>query len=96
MNFYNSTVESQSGFSLIELMIALAIASILAAIGIPSYQAYTQRSVIPEATTQLHMLKLQLEQYYQDNRRYSATGTDADCGIAIPAGKIFDVCKLSI
>ncbi len=84
------SVDSQSGFSLIELLLALGIASILAGIAMPIYREYTERTAISEAITQLQQLRLRLEQYYQDNRQYGATGKKTDCGITMPTGKYFD------
>jgi len=69
-----------AGFSLIELMVAVAIAAILAAVAVPSYSEYVMRGRIPEATNGLSTLRVQLEQYYQDNRTYvgaCASGTVA-------------------
>jgi len=69
-----------AGFSLIELMVAVAIAAILAAVAVPSYSEYVMRGRIPEATNGLSALRVQLEQYYQDNRTYvgaCASGTVA-------------------
>lgn len=74
-----------AGFSLIDLMITIVIASVLTAITIPVYRNHMQRTYIVEATSQLLIVKLQLEQYYQDNRRYSAIENESNCGITLPA-----------
>jgi type IV pilus assembly protein PilE len=58
------------GFTLIEVMVTLAIVAILAAIAIPSYQEYVQRSRVTEAFATLSALRVKMEQYYQDNRTY--------------------------
>ncbi len=60
-----------SGFTLVELMIAVAIVGILAAIVIPSYADYVRRGKIAEATSQLASMAVKLEQYFQDNRSYA-------------------------
>jgi type IV pilus assembly protein PilE len=69
-----------SGFTLIELMVTVAIIAILAAIAIPSYTAYITRSKLAEATSALLAMRTKMEQYYQDNRTYvgaCAAGTVA-------------------
>lgn len=58
------------GFTLIELMIAVAVLGILAAVAMPAYSDHITRSRITEATGTLSELRLRLEQYYQDNRTY--------------------------
>jgi type IV pilus assembly protein PilE len=64
------------GFTLIELMITVAIVAILAAIAIPSYTEYVRRGRITEAFAALSGMRVKMEQYYQDNRNY-----DNACGI---------------
>jgi type IV pilus assembly protein PilE len=67
-------MKSSSGFTLIEVMITVAIVSILAAIAIPSYSEYVKRGMIPEATTALSDARVKLEQYFQDNAAHTYTG----------------------
>ncbi len=73
-------MKKHAGFTLIELMIAVGIISILAAIAVPAYTDYVQRGKIAEATSQLATMAVKLEQYFQDNRTYvgaCAAGTTA-------------------
>jgi type IV pilus assembly protein PilE len=63
------------GFTLIEVMITIAIIAILAAIAIPSYSEYVRRGRITEAVSTLSGMRVKMEQYYQDNRNY-----DGACG----------------
>lgn len=58
------------GFTLIELMVVVAIISILATIALPAYTEYVQRGRAAEATSTLADLRVRMEQYYQDNRTY--------------------------
>ena len=58
------------GFTLIELMIAVAVVGILAMIALPSYNDYIRRANISEATAALGTMRTKLEQYFQDNRTF--------------------------
>lgn len=62
----------QQGFTLIEVMITVAIVAILSAIALPAYSEYVLRARITEATNTLSDMRLKMERYYQDNRRYDA------------------------
>lgn len=62
------------GFTLIELMITVAIIGILAAVALPSYKDYVRRGQLPEATSALAALRIKMEQYYQDNRNFGTNG----------------------
>lgn len=60
-----------SGFTLIEVMITVAIVAILASVALPSYRNYVIRGKIPEATANLSAKRVKMEQYFQDNRKYT-------------------------
>ena len=81
-------MKQQRGFTIIELMIAVAIIAILAAIALPAYNDYTQRAKITEAFTALSDFRVRMEQFYQDNRRYDGAGLDG-CGVAGPNSRYF-------
>lgn len=58
------------GFTLIEVMITVAIVAILSMIAIPAYRDYVVRGNVPEATSRLATKQVQMEQWFQDNRTY--------------------------
>ena len=62
------------GFTLIEVLIAIAIVGILTSLALPSYTDYVRRGKITEATAGLANMRVQMEQYFQDNRTYQAGG----------------------
>lgn len=59
-----------AGFTLIEVMVVVAIVAILASVALPSYQDYLRRGNIPEATAGLGQARIAMEQWFQDNRTY--------------------------
>jgi len=65
-------MKTQHGFTLIELMIVVVVVAILSAIALPSYQDYVTRSKIPDAISNLAGKRVQMEQFFQDNRTYLA------------------------
>ena len=67
------------GFTLIELMIVVAIIGILAAIAIPAYQDYTVRSKVTELLNSAGVCKTTVAEYYQSKGAMPATETDAGC-----------------
>jgi type IV pilus assembly protein PilE len=90
------------GFTLIEVMIVVAIVAILAAIALPAYSDHMRRGQVPEAFTYLSDFKVKMEQYFQDNRNYGTTacadGTNAPSwsNFATPQAKYFTfTCTLN-
>ena len=77
-----------SGFTLMEVMITVAIIAILAAVALPNYFDYVTRSKIVEAKTNLADMRTRLEQYFLDNRSFPTGCVPAAAGPA-PATKIY-------
>lgn len=82
-------MKQSRGFTLIELMITVAIIAILAAVALPAYNDYTQRAKLTEGFTGLAEFRVRMEQFYQDNRRYDGAGLGG-CGAITPNSKYFD------
>ena len=59
------------GFTLLELMITVAIVAILAAVALPTYRDYVTRGKLTEAHAALGSQRVRMEQYYQDMRTYT-------------------------
>ena len=72
----------QKGFTLIELMIVVAIIAILAAIAIPAYQDYTIRAQISDGLSLASGSKTAVAEFYQNRGRYP--GGNASAGVALP------------
>ena len=77
---------AQSGFTLVELMIVVIVASILAAYAVPTYRDHALQGRIPEGTSSLSIWRLQMEQYYQDRHNY---GDARACGVSLNASPHF-------
>ena len=76
------------GFTLIEVMITVAVVAIIAAVALPSYIDYATRGKLVEAKTNLSDMRTRLEQYFLDNRAYPDACIAYASG-APPAGNIY-------
>jgi type IV pilus assembly protein PilE len=83
----NYHLRRAQGFSLIELMIAVAVVGIIAAVALPSYSDYVTRGKIPDATSQLALRQVQMENFFQDNRTYVGAPT---CTADTTTSKFYD------
>ncbi|ENX2463120.1 pilin [Neisseria gonorrhoeae] len=73
----------QKGFTLIELMIVIAIVGILAAVALPAYQDYTARAQVSEAILLAEGQKSAVTEYYLNHGEWPANNGNA--GVASPA-----------
>jgi type IV pilus assembly protein PilE len=81
-------MRSARGFTLIELMITVAVIAILAAVALPQYSQYVTRSKLVEAHQVLSDLRVKMEQRFQDARSYVG-GPCAPVGSAAQQVKYF-------
>lgn len=73
-----------AGFTLVELMVVLAIIAILSAVAYPSYRDYALRGQLVDASNGLATVRAQMERHFQDNRSYATTGSfTTPCSAAV-------------
>lgn len=77
--------QMQKGFTLIELMIVVAIIGILAAIALPAYQDYTKRTHVSEGLSLAGGAKSAVTEFYSTMGKWPSATGNASVGIAPPA-----------
>ena len=86
--------QAQKGFTLIELMIVIAIIAILAAFAIPAYQDYTKRTYVAEGLTLASSAKLAISEYFAVNGTFAGiTCDDASAPIVLPGNGSINACN---
>ena len=73
----------QKGFTLIELMIVVAIIGILAAVALPAYQDYTTRAKVTEVNLQVAACKNAVSEFLQANGSFPASTDAAGCSSTV-------------
>ncbi len=87
---------AQAGFTLIELMIAVAIVAILTMVALPSYRDYVMRGHLADATSGLATVRAEMERHFQDNRTYATVGTFVTpCASTNAATRTFNLFTVS-
>lgn len=77
------------GFTLIELMITVAIVAILASVAYPSYREYVVRGQLVDATTALSTYRADMERHFQDNRSFATVGSMVTpCAVDVSLRKV--------
>ncbi len=80
---------TMKGFTLIEVMIVVAIIGILAAIAYPSYDEYIKRGHRSEGMAQLNDIAARQERYYAQAHTYITASADLDkLGLIVSSGKV--------
>lgn len=81
-------MSKQKGFTLIELMIVIAIIGILAAIAIPSYQRYTKKAKFTEVILAAITVKTNIDSCFQGRGNYILTNCDSIAEMSINASGV--------
>jgi general secretion pathway protein G len=86
----------RSGFTIIELLIAVAVLAALAAIAVPSYQNHRYRALVAQATSDIKSLDVLIQQYYADNMQFPDSLADiGKAGMLDPWNHPYQYLRLS-
>ena len=86
---------ASAGFTLIEVMITVAIIGILSMVALPSYRDYILRGQLTDASNGLATIRAQMERHFQDNRSYATVGTFTTPCAAAAATRTFNLFVVS-
>lgn len=86
----------RSGFTIIELLVAIAVLAALAAIAVPSYQNHRNRALVAQATSDIKSLDVLIQQYYADNMQFPDSLSDiGKAGMLDPWKNSYQYLRLS-
>ena len=88
--------KAQAGFTLIELMIVVAIIGILAAVAIPAYQNYIKKAKFANVISATNAVKLAMADCIQNNSSLAACDTAAKLNITLPTAADANLSSLTI
>ena len=90
------SISCARGFTLLEILIALAIVAILASIAVPSYQAYVEKARIAQAMADINDIEQSIERFYVGNNRLPADLTElGKAGLRDPWGSPYQYLNIA-